>query len=530
MLLNKRGLPVSKPWHGPVPQLVGLGVLTALIAIIIAEPVAAQRNPQPKRAESAHDRPTLQPLVAVVALTEQRVTIYDANGKVLQAPVSTGQKGYETPAGIYSVLEKKREHYSNIYDDASMPFMQRLTWSGIALHAGVLPGSPASHGCIRLPHSFAEQFFVTTKIGLRVVVVPSDMSPVDISHPALFRPGPIRSEVALSIAADRIADESTRPIGHLPDTALTWRSIAAIKAMAANAAAKKAAEARRAAVKAESQAAGSTKAIRLVEGARRSAEAQLKQAERALEAVSSPAATQWALASKARVLERIGELDRLKADGQAKIDAAAAAREQAEAAETAKVAAQNEAKSAQSKTAPVSVFISRKTQKLYVRQAFKPVFESSLTIREPDTPVGTTIFTALDYTNEGQDVRWSALSMYAIAGGSEPIANLGSGHVNRGSEPTKTDLDAAKAILDRITVPQETVDRITEILSPGSSLIISDEVASRETGKGTDFVVLMSGEPQGGILVRRRNPLTSRYVRSFRRSAPGASSNPFIWW
>ena len=104
--------------------------------------------------------------MAVVSLSQQRVTIYDADGKILQAPVSTGQKGYETPAGIYSVIEKNREHYSNLYDDASMPFMQRLTWSGIALHAGVLPGYPASHGCIRMPHAFAEQLFELTKLGL----------------------------------------------------------------------------------------------------------------------------------------------------------------------------------------------------------------------------------------------------------------------------------------------------------------------------------------------------------------------------
>src|SRR5262249_37714660 len=77
-------------------------------------------------------RPATTPVMAIVSLGQQRVTIYDKDGPVLQAPVSTGQSGYETPAGIYSVLEKQAEHYSNLYDDASMPFMQRLTWSGIA--------------------------------------------------------------------------------------------------------------------------------------------------------------------------------------------------------------------------------------------------------------------------------------------------------------------------------------------------------------------------------------------------------------
>ena len=78
--------------------------------------------------------------MAVVSLSRQRVTIYDADGWIMRAPVSSGQSGYETPAGIYSILQRKAEHFSNLYDDAAMPFMQRLTWSGIALHAGASAG------------------------------------------------------------------------------------------------------------------------------------------------------------------------------------------------------------------------------------------------------------------------------------------------------------------------------------------------------------------------------------------------------
>src|SRR5215510_14878936 len=140
--------------------------------------------------------PATTPVMTIVSLNQQRVTIYDQDGQVLQAPVSTGQSGYETPAGIYSVLEKQAEHYSNLYDDASMPFMQRITWSGIALHAGHLPGHPASHGCIRLPTGFAERLFEATKLGMRVVIVRDDMRPISFAHPALFKPGPIVSDVA----------------------------------------------------------------------------------------------------------------------------------------------------------------------------------------------------------------------------------------------------------------------------------------------------------------------------------------------
>jgi hypothetical protein len=171
----------------------------------------------------------------------------------------------------------------------------------------------------------------------------------------------------------------------------------------------------------------------------------------------------------------------------------------------------------------VSVFISRKTQRLHVRQAFEPLFESAVTIRDPGAPIGTTIFTALNYTGkDAEDLRWSALSMYANAG--SPAS--GSPR-NRGGEP-RTSADAAKAALERIAMPQDAIDRINELISPGSSLIISDETMSRETGKGTDFIVLMSGEPQGGIRRRPRNPSIARgYDEPL---PPGGNPNPFPWW
>src|SRR5689334_2803947 len=127
--------------------------------------------------ESAQSGAKGVPLMAIVALREQRISIYDADGKILQAPVSTGQTGYETPAGIYSVIQKEAEHHSNLYDDASMPFMQRITWSGIALHAGPLPGYAASHGCVRMPHDFARRLFDLTKVGMRVIVARHDVVP-----------------------------------------------------------------------------------------------------------------------------------------------------------------------------------------------------------------------------------------------------------------------------------------------------------------------------------------------------------------
>ncbi len=116
--------------------------------------------------ESIESRAAGEPIMAIVSLQNQRITVYDANGWILRAPVSSGQRGRETPAGIFSVIEKDADHYSNLYDDASMPHMQRLTWSGIALHGGNLPGYPASHGCVRMPFDFAERLFDMTQDGL----------------------------------------------------------------------------------------------------------------------------------------------------------------------------------------------------------------------------------------------------------------------------------------------------------------------------------------------------------------------------
>src|SRR6266446_762245 len=148
------------------------------------------------------------PLMAIVSLRNQRITVYDANGWILRAPVSSGQKGRETPAGIFSVIQKEAEHYSNLYDDASMPHMQRITWSGIALHGGPLPGHPASHGCVRMPYGFAERLFDATRLGMRVIVAPGDVAPVEIAHPALFLPKPGAGAVAAARAAE--ADEAAR--------------------------------------------------------------------------------------------------------------------------------------------------------------------------------------------------------------------------------------------------------------------------------------------------------------------------------
>jgi lipoprotein-anchoring transpeptidase ErfK/SrfK len=156
-----------------------------------------QRPRQPQRARRATKKQQetkvkettvhpQMPLVIAVSIGSQRVKIYDANGLFAEAPVSTGMAGHPTPQGVFSVIEKDRYHHSNIYSGAPMPFMQRITWGGVAMHAGVLPGYPASHGCIRMPPDFATKMWGWTKMGARVFVTPGEVpAPAAFSHPFL---------------------------------------------------------------------------------------------------------------------------------------------------------------------------------------------------------------------------------------------------------------------------------------------------------------------------------------------------------
>src|SRR4051812_32996718 len=125
------------------------------------------------------------PLIIAISIDKQKVRVYDSNGLFAESPVSTGMKGHSTPMGVFSIIQKHKFHHSNIYSGAPMPYMQRITWSGVAMHAGVLPGYPASHGCIRMPMAFAMKMYNWTRMGARVVVTPGEMTPASFSHPLL---------------------------------------------------------------------------------------------------------------------------------------------------------------------------------------------------------------------------------------------------------------------------------------------------------------------------------------------------------
>src|SRR5437764_894613 len=334
-MITKRSRPGSPTRRWEAFAIATLAVVAALTTLT-AGALARQARPAPTK-ETTAPREAGEPIMAIVSIKSQQVTFYDAEGWILRAPVSTGVKGRETPAGIFAVLEKDIDHRSTMYDDAWMPHMQRITWNGIALHGGPLPGYAASHGCVRMPFGFAEKLFDRTRIGMRVIISPNDAEPVDFSHRALFMPN-AEALAAAPARAETIAREATE-------------------------AAKAAEEARKAA------------------------------------------------ATAAR--DGGGEL-----------------------------------------------FDS---------------FEVPVTIRDLGKPIGTHLFTAMARNDAG--LRWSAVT------------------IDNG--------DDAKSALDRITIPREVLDRIAPTALPRSSIVISDEPLSAETNYRTEFVAVLSNQPQGGFITRK---------------------------
>jgi hypothetical protein len=490
-----------------------------LVASLVAAAAgSAGAEPEPK-ADVPEPGLSGPAVLAVVSIRDQRISVYDAAGNAVRARVSSGQTDYETPVGVYSILQKNRDHYSNLYDDAQMPFMQRLTWSGIALHAGALPGYPASHGCVRLPYKYAERIFGLARIGTRVIVARENVAPSEIEHPLLFKP----TATGIQASATRIAyepDAQSELAPFLPDLS-NWperqalleqlRAQSAAKALEADAAAPELDELKKALKEREAAHAKTAKALKRTEKAKmradgwvesvakRTAAAKTDRARRSLEADAQKAAAAAEKANKAFE------------ESKAQDDAAAAELERAKAAfdvaDAVKKKATEAAKEARRKTLPVSVFVSLKTQRVYVRQGHEAVLDMPVTIANPETPIGTHTFTAVDYKGSGDDVRW-----FVVTIGPRKSDDFDDDYAERkrrrasGNVPPPTDVAAAKTALDRITLPPELVTKVSQYVWPGSSLIVSDEEMSKETGEATDFVVLISGEPQGGIKKRPKQP------------------------
>ena len=326
------------------------------------------------------------PLQIIISIADQRISVYDNEMLIARSSVSTGVPHHPTPLGIFSVISKQRWHRSNLYSAAPMPYMQRITWSGIALHAGVVPGHPASHGCIRLENDFAVRLWHLTKRGARVIIAPDDTRPVEIANPHLFESKP---QAASSLPES--------------DGDITGSAVMAVPA-------------------------------------------------------TNPPTTP-------------------NADPQQVTDLQTPAPR----------AAENPGN-----VVPISVFVSRKLSKLFVRRGDTSLFDSPVAIRDPEESLGTYVFTATGSRNEGAGLRWMVVSMPEKSSHKHlaPKSRSPSKHSLESSVASSSP-DKASAALDRIEIPQDVVGRISQLLTPGSSLIVSDYGLSDETGDETDFIVEM---------------------------------------
>jgi hypothetical protein len=497
-----------------------------------AQSRAGQRS-EPKRSEPI--REPRGPMVAIVSIADQRMEVFDKDGLVTSTRVSTGKPGHGTPTGIFSVIQKKVQHTSNLYF-AEMPFMQRITWSGVALHAGVVPGYPASHGCIRLPYAFARQFYGMTEMGMRVIVVPDEVEPSSFAHAGLFSPRPVdlepliarigprdraapvvaRAETGTVVTADArprpsipgamrlgapvIEDPSAqRPTPITAPAIPSTGSPSAQNEPPANLLRLRQ-QARSALATANRTVTTERQAVERVRDKHGSLVAQFSSLERTIDRASDrleAAQRAFARARNVRAVDAAIDAERKAAEaiadaadklGDVGPEAQAARAEIAAAADKLRTAEANR-DSAQALVAeldrmmkPLHVMVSRKTGKIYVRQGWEPILEAPVTISEPERPLGTHVYTVK--TTSETAATWSVVSFDRR----EPARERRG--AQRDSRSVELPASGPDRALDRIAISEDVRQRVSEMLSPGSSLIVSDEAPSSETGKGTDIIVV----------------------------------------
>jgi lipoprotein-anchoring transpeptidase ErfK/SrfK len=394
-----------------------------------SDETAEARKPEPPKQPSG-------PLLLAISIGSQRVTVYDDSTPVAVSPVSTGMAGHLTPMGVFSVIQKQRWHHSNLYSNAPMPYMQRITWSGVALHAGVVPGHPASHGCIRLPERFAVRLWGMTKVGARVVITRGEAAPYEITHPRL---------AGLVKASEAAFEPST----------LNARSAAAPN---------------------RSEVATGAVVVATSGAAAGGAGAAASRDD------SAPSASE------------VGASPSPQVEGGAARDKPAEAGRQGEPSPVEPAPAPKVEDPLQQHPGPISLFVSRKLGKLFVRKGFAPVFDVPVKIARPEEPLGTHVFTASRPMHEGVGIRWLAVSLGYDRAASRPEPAKRKGRATRDVRPVTLTADALRQAavdaLDRIELPPEALERIGPLVAPGTSLLISDQGLGGETGRDTDFIVV----------------------------------------
>lgn len=451
------------------------------------------KNAKPSAEEVAASKATASgPLMAVVSLGSQRMTVYDSTGNaVIRSPISSGSAGHRTPTGIFSVIQKNRHHVSNIYSGAPMPYMQRITWSGIAMHAGVLPGYPASHGCIRLPYPVAAKMFSMSKMGMRVVIAPQEPSPSVFAHPELPEPLMVAAPASQDQRADRgeIAPVRVAAVDGVPESAqvatrfLNPMQNAALEKSRSRARVIEATKANKDLLEASQRASAEAN---VAASALKAAKALVEQLQARVSGAAADAREQIA----AQLAEAERNLKVAAADEAQKSKAAYAAASASRDAEDAQVAAEEAVKVAERGTEPIAVFVSRKEGKVYVRQGMVPLFDAPVTFKDANRPVGTHLFQAMAADTATGRIGWQVVTVPENTSFSESLENRAP--VRRGERVVQTvgTPSDAQGALERVVMSAEVKKRISERLWVNGSIVISDHGISNETGKGTDFIVL----------------------------------------
>jgi len=386
---------------------------------------SAHKSREPKDADRGGKEPAVEipkgPQQIFISINQQKLHFYSNGVHVADTSIATGVAAHPTPYGVFSIIQKQIFHRSNIYSNAPMPYMQRITWSGVAMHEGRDIGHPASHGCIRMPHDFAVRLYRLTKLNTRVIIARAELRPLEFADPHLF----VHQEKPPEIAAP-VANELEPVVAKPAELAVHANALSPVTPPAAAPAPKPDPETENAAPGADASPAGAA-------------------------APPTPPTP---------------------------IDLA-------------KIAA--------AKKIPISIFVSRKRQRLYIRQQFEPLFDVPVTIAESESPLGTHVFTALEFTGpEHTTLRWNVVSLPG-----EPPKRVRSveerrdrhGRVRRREteEEQASDTPSPQSpaqVLARIGIPPEMSEAIAQMIIPGSSLIISDQGLGDETGEGTDFDVV----------------------------------------
>ena len=490
-----------------------------VVALTLAAPASAKvrHKPEPKEIEHVAKDPfgTLPkgPMQIVISINQQKLHLYANGTEVADTLVATGVPALPTPTGIFNVIGKERFHRSNIYSGAPMPFMQRITWSGVALHEGENIGHPASHGCIRMPREFAMKLFSVTKVGVRVIIARNELKPVPFADAHLFVHKAM--PVPAPAAAAPTAPEATRT-AQVGDDNKKTDAIAAPKLEASAAAAPApampeptkaalitddakttdAAEPSKAETPTPVAPAATDTAAQAGDAGKTPATVEPAKSE-ALptgEANAAPPAPQQEGLAKP-VMPTVAEADKLRgtaATPAVTLDPPADAAPPTAAKPTTIV------ETGRASQGPISIFVSRKEKKIYVRQNFAPVFYAPVTIDHPELAFGTHVFTAMAYLDDGSTLRWNVVSMP----GEPPKAKREVDNDRRGTRHGRREEPVQRPVgelpppqtpaeaLARIDIPQDVIDRISAMIVPGSSLVVSDQGLGEETGEGTDFIVV----------------------------------------